>query len=613
MDEAALTAAFENGQIVYHGASNAPTETGPQSAPTVVSGASAVPANAILVDGWTPGTSGDDVFELGTAQGNVSNSTGGDTYYVTDFADTSRHVLYLDGNDAIDISNVVTVPTRANIADYIQITRNTDTTAHIKVDTEGTGSNYQLLLTVKNMDEAALTAAFENGQIVIGSQANGSVSSLETPVVPGNDTNQGVNLSEPESSDTSQITTSSQQEEDIYSLPPDYKPGDVIDLGTLIFGGPDEIEPCGTCGDGDGNNFSQNTNDNQSNEASVEIIGVEHVRTTIISNSGGPVIGPVTLLSADDYLIEHGAKLEATYNANLAGLETLGLGNATLPEINFWMPFHLHETNAPEAWSIVDEKFFEARELVDQGYSVAEAQLIATGTTIDEFVFSDASGNYAEADIVNNGSTLAASGIDVSEGMVVIDPLMDGLPNFALPARRGMDPYDVTNTLIFNDWGEPPIQSPHAYSLTFEVNPTLSGQLGLDAFQAALSARPTPGNSNGASLNGTINDVGALDPLTPDWLIENLVYSFRIPNSNPTQSDYFINYTQSEHHQASDGIVVHHVELENNGSLSHHVYGEGDAFLQNTGLDFFDELVADRTHNEWEALSTQVGIDALEF
>ena len=149
--------------------------------------------------------------------------------------------------------------------------------------------------------------------------------------------------------------------------------------------------------------------------------------------------------------------------------------------------------------------------------------------------------------------------------------------------------------------------------MSFEVDAALTGVDGLEAFEAALNNRPTPDNSQGASINGTVNDVGALDPFTPDWLVENLVYSFRVPNSNPNQTDYFINYTRSEHHQASDGIVIHYAEIDDDGTITHNVYGEGDAFLQNTGVDLVDEFVANRTHEVWEGVSTQLGLDALEL
>ena len=407
-------------------------------------------------------------------------------------------------------------------------------------------------------------------------------------------------------------------------------------LGTIYFGGGDS----GGDGDGGGSGGGGNTTPSEP-EPTVEIVDVQYVETAIISGSGtSSISGPVTLVIAEEYIIEHGAALEAAYaaqnsivqslNIDISGLSVAqiqstieSLRQATDP----WAPaswFHFAVAEGFEAYpgffedlgivNQISDAHLEAIALVEQGHSIAEAQMIANGTTADEFVFTDEAGNYAEADVINNDPDIAvASGIDVSQGLIIIDPVLDGLPNFALPARPGMDPYDATDTLIFSDWGEPPIQTPHAYSMSFDVDDALTRADGLEAFEAALSNRPTPGNSQGASINGTINDVGALDPITPDWLIDNLVYSFRVPNSNPNQTDYFINHTQSEHHQASDGIVVHHGEIDDDGTLTHHVYGEGDAFLQNTGIGFVDEFVANRTYAVWEGVSTQLGLDALDF
>ena len=268
---------------------------------------------------------------------------------------------------------------------------------------------------------------------------------------------------------------------------------------------------------------------------------------------------------------------------------------------------------AKQAIEAISPAQLEAIQMVEQGVSIAEAQMTAYGLAPDDFVFTDSDGNFAAAHVINDDGILVADGADATDGLVIIDPVLEGLPNFALPARPGMDPYDATDTIIFGAWDEPPIQTPYAYSLEFDVDAGLSGQAGLADFEAALAERPTPGDSQGSSVNGTINDVGPLDQFTPDWLIDNLVYSFRIDNPEEDQTDYFINYTQSDQHQAADGIVLQYGELEDDGSITHHIYGEGDSFLQNTGVEVFDQFVADRTYDVWEQLSADVTMDALDM
>lgn len=231
---------------------------------------------------------------------------------------------------------------------------------------------------------------------------------------------------------------------------------DPYDLGTIT------VSP----GDGDGwpdddhgdrpSNGSGNSSPPEP-EPPVEIVGVNHVETAIISSSGASSInGPITLVIADEYIIEHGAKLEAEFNGNaelVSQLEALGWDNFSMNDYRYLVVHSIHpgEFAAVGIATQIPISHMQARELVEQGYSVAEAQMIVSGTTADEFVFTDATGNYAEADVINSGEVLVSSGLDVSDGIKIINSESDLLTSYATTYT---DPDDQPDNLTLADLSE---------------------------------------------------------------------------------------------------------------------------------------------------------------
>lgn len=198
---------------------------------------------------------------------------------------------------------------------------------------------------------------------------------------------------------------------------------------------------------------------------------------------------------------------------------------------------------------------------------------------MDEVVVTDADGNYAEVNVINNGGVLFSSGINVTGGLMIIEPNTDRLPSFAIPVQPGMEEYS-TGIMLYHDYDASVSVPLNGYDeLRFSDD-------GLDALEAALIANPTPGDDNPASVNGTRNDVGDLLPFDGD---DNFVYSFVVSNPNPNQSDIVINYTIRGEHSLSDGYVSRMIQRHDNTpddltdedySYSLVTFGEGDTFIQ---------------------------------
>ena len=131
-------------------------------------------------------------------------------------------------------------------------------------------------------------------------------------------------------------------------------------------------------------------------------------------------------------------------------------------------------------WKADDEAFFapfenylEVRYLMDEGYSISEAQMLVNGTTIDEFVFTVESGSYAEAGVIDE-DVLFSSGIDVSDGVIVVDPERDGIPSFAVPANSGGVGFSTDDTFY------------HEYYVSVPAPDDITGEAGLAAIEWAL-------------------------------------------------------------------------------------------------------------------------------
>ena len=234
--------------------------------------------------------------------------------------------------------------------------------------------------------------------------------------------------------------------------------------------------------------------------------------------------------------------------------------------------------------------------------------MIVNGTTADEFVFTDEAGNYAEADVINNGDVLVSSGIDVTDGVMIIEPNTDRLPSFAIPVQPGMEEYSI-DSRFYHDYSSFVSVSLNGYdALRFSDD-------GLAALEAALIDNPTPGDDTAASINGTRNDVGDLTPLDGD---DNFVFSFVVANDNPNQSDIVVNYTIDGEHVLSHGYDGRMIQRYDNTpdnlndedwSYSLFTFGEGDAFIQGA-IEGPAELVADY---EWYQNSYEIFDTANEY
>lgn len=402
-------------------------------------------------------------------------------------------------------------------------------------------------------------------------------------------------------------------------------PDDPYDLGTIYIGGGDSGGDDDGGGGGGSGSGSGNTAPPEP-EPTVEIVDVQYVETAIISGSGASSIsGPVTLVIAEEYIIEHGAELEAAFNVQNSFVHALGMGSATAAQIRAHVEM-IQQAGTPGAppspWDFaihegmelypgvfdeinnahqITEEHLKALELVEQGHSIAEAQMIANGTTMDEAVFTDDAGNYAEADAINNGDVLFSSGIDVTDGVMIIEPNTDRLPSFAIPVQPGMEEYS-TDSWFYHDYDSSVSVPLNGYdALRFSDD-------GLAALETALIDNPTPGEDSAASINGTVNDVGNLTPLDGD---DNFVFSFVVDNPDPNQSDIVVNYTIDDQHVLADGYVGRMIQRYDNTaddltdedySYSLVTFGEGDAFVQGV-VEGPAELVADY---EWYQNSYEI-------
>ena len=203
-----------------------------------------------------------------------------------------------------------------------------------------------------------------------------------------------------------------------------------------------------------------------------------------------------------------------------------------------------------------------------QGATVGYLNLISTDT---------------ETGITSN-QLLVSEGIYTLDGITVIDSGKEGLPNFGLPTLPGMTVHERS------------VATYHKYELVDKLPDAIQGDEGLAAVEQALIANPTPGVDAPASINGTLNDVGAL--LFPLSNIAdggtNLAVTFLVANPDPDQSDFIVNVTMGKDHIARDGTVIRYAQKEEDGSISIVTIGEGNSLLQYTpGLEQIAEWAAE--------------------
>ena len=270
----------------------------------------------------------------------------------------------------------------------------------------------------------------------------------------------------------------------------------------------------------------------------------EYIENTLTTNGTVTVNPPITLETVGDYISDSTASIEAIYTAQESPIKSLNLDQTGMSSAQVESEIRMMQRaeTASEGlfynWAIMErfelypgmfadlttalqipDTHFEARALVEQGYTVAEAHMIANGHGLDEAVLSDAVGNFAELAILDEQGILYSSGIDVTGGLMIIDPNTDRLPTFAVQVPVGnasIEAYDSGSSL-YHDYVSS-VSVPLGYS-------ALRGADGLEALEAALIANPTPGNDDDATINGTINDVGNLMPLDGD---DNFVFSLSL-------------------------------------------------------------------------------------
>lgn len=376
-------------------------------------------------------------------------------------------------------------------------------------------------------------------------------------------------------------------------------------LGTIVLDSDDDH------GDGhiviNGNTVeTEGSHDSSVNWISVEVILNELDRDNTNNDS-------LTLDYGNNFLQEHRSDLKNHYNEQDDLIKSLTFGSGTASEIRLglerveaFMDFYNAEQiewydgllEDYEISQLITDEHLIARELVEGGKNKALATMLSEDVKKSDLVVFDDQGNYTEIDL---GGALVSANIDVSNGLMIIDPGTDRLPNFAIPVREGMNPYE-SDSIFYHDYDSSVSVPLNGYdALRYSED-------GLDALQEALINNPTPGQGDYASENGVVNDVGNLTPLDGD---DNFVYSFVVENPDENQSDIVVNYTIDGEHVLSDGYVARMIERydltpedpsDANYMYSLITFGEGDAFIQGA-LEDPAELVADY---EWYQNSFEI-------
>lgn len=147
--------------------------------------------------------------------------------------------------------------------------------------------------------------------------------------------------------------------------------------------------------------------------------------------------------------------------------------------------------------------------------------------------------------------------------------LMKGLPDVSIPNNVGAEGFgrDI--------WQ-------HDYLIVTDAPSDLKGPEALGAVGEGLKNNPTPGDSNRASSEGTLNDVGDIAPLDGDT---NIVRSYVIKSDQPNRTDTVVNYTMNGQHILDEGFVMRYGEMMPDGSIRIVTYGEGNALPQVEALE----------------------------
>ncbi len=146
----------------------------------------------------------------------------------------------------------------------------------------------------------------------------------------------------------------------------------------------------------------------------------------------------------------------------------------------------------------------------------------------------------------------------VADGRIYIQPENPNVPRVMIP--NSVRAEGVATGILF-----------HKYMSNVSVPLTLA-QAG-----EGLRTNPTPGNDTPASAGGSINNVGALPPLSAN----NFVGSFLVQSPSPsTLSDIVVNYTVKGAHSLDEGFVMRYAEKQGDGSVVIRNYGEGNAAVQ---------------------------------
>ena len=250
----------------------------------------------------------------------------------------------------------------------------------------------------------------------------------------------------------------------------------------------------------------------------------------------------------------------------------------------------------------------DTQDFLDQGHSLAASVAMAHGVDPNNPVMYqlgdpvDHNGQVIQPLALGNldvfGDAKVSTGIDVTNGITVVDPVMEGIPNLIIPTFGGVDGFPDTHHFH------------HDYHFTNQAPSALTGIRGLEVIEQALIENPTPGNDAPATAAGTLNDVGKIPGFAfPDDWDDNFVLSFIVENDSANQTDFIVNYTVDDHHVLEEGFVVRYGELEDDGSINLITYGEGTAAEQSL-LDFIADPIAE---DIWRNNSIEIFSQAIDL
>jgi hypothetical protein len=320
----------------------------------------------------------------------------------------------------------------------------------------------------------------------------------------------------------------------------------------------------------------------------------------------------VRLRTIDDFIDRRGDDIAAKHRANYDLAEDFmsDMPGYTLDDLDARVNFTLSIAANPPEGGIIrpddlpdsefrnsliasiqleTEGYSDAIREIAAGASVAEGYLEGRGidTSYDGLFVTVGDKILEGAEDILDEDILAATGIDISKGIIKIDPGKPELPDFALPRNSGMVGFDTDDPNY------------HEYEFTYDVPPEIRGEAGLQIVYEELRRNPTPGDDENATRNGTPNNVGGLVPGDGGT---NEVYSHTVPNPNPNQSDLVVNYTNDYEHGLASGYVTRYVQKTEDETLTIVTYGEGNSPLQGDKNPFADG----KAEEAWEENSMEI-------